>query len=161
MSFLPRACAGPACIAGVLVGACGSSGSNGTFTVDFPSVAAAVATDYVQVAAFDGTDPSACTTLVVEARSQQTLPSAVAETSPASPCALENGAVSLSDLKSGAYAFLAIGVRQGQNFVLGCEEATIGSGGATVNIELTLFDNLVSVPATTCQRLSQHCSGGC
>jgi hypothetical protein len=147
--------------AGAVAAACGSSESNGTFTVDFPSVAAAVATDSVQVAAFDGTDPAACTTLVVEARSQQTLASPVAETPPATPCALENGAVSLSDLKSGTYAFLAIGVRQGQNFVIGCQEATVGSSAPAVNIELTLFDNLVSVPATSCQRLSEHCSGGC
>ncbi len=146
---------------GAVTLACSSSSSNGSFTVDFPSVAAAVATDSLQVAAFDGSDPSACTTLVVEERSKQTIPSPIAVTPPASPCALESGAVSLSGLKSGAYAFLAIGLRQGQNFVIGCQEATVGSSAPGVNIELTLFDNLVSVPSSQCQRLSQHCSGGC
>jgi hypothetical protein len=147
------------CPLGVLVASCGSSSSNGTFTLDFPSVAAAVATDTVQIGAFDGSDPAACTTLVVQARSQQTLPSVLSETS-ASPCALASGGGSLA-LKSGTYAFMAIGLRQGQNFVIGCQEATIGSSGGTVNIELTLFDNLVSVPPTGCQSLSPHCSGKC
>jgi hypothetical protein len=148
------------CVAGVALVACSSSSGKGNFTLDFPSTAAAVATDAVQVYAFDGSDPSACTTLVVQTRSQQTLPAVINETSPASPCALASGGGSL-ELNAGTYALLAIGVHQGKNFVIGCGLGGVNSAGGSVTIEMTLFDNTVSVPATSCQRLSQHCSGSC
>ena len=148
------------CAGGALGVACGSSGGSGSFTLDFPSTAVAVATDAVQVQVYDGSDPNACTALIILARSQQAFPPLVTQTSISSPCALVGGGGSLS-LKEGNYAFFAIGQHQGQNFVLGCQVGGVNSGGGSVNIELELFANTVAIPATTCAHLSQHCSGGC
>src|SRR5688572_1164674 len=66
-------------VVAVLGGAasCGPAGEL-RYQVVFPSEAAAVQSDEIEVAAFDGTAPSVCLDLVERARTRQALPTALA-----------------------------------------------------------------------------------
>jgi hypothetical protein len=153
----------PMALGGLLVAAACSSPKpvGGSFTVDFPSTAAAVATDNVQVFAFPFTTPDTCQTLFEERRSKQPPATGpIAESAVLSPCDLLAGKGTVA-LGFGNYAFLGVGQRGGSDFLIGCAAQAISDSNSNVVIPLTLASNQVSVPTTMCTALSQHCAGGC
>jgi hypothetical protein len=172
-----------ACFALVPALACGSGGDTtpGSFTVDFPTVAAGVATmsitTGVQVFAFatsasgalDGAAGEACQGLIEQSvtNSQQTGMAATFTTKPVatsallSPCDLLAGKGSVP-VPYGTYAFLAVAASSsGPDLLVGCAEQTISSTNTAVVIPLTLVNAKTAVPVTKCTTLSEACSGGC
>jgi hypothetical protein len=144
--------------------ACSSSGSDGggTYTLAFPSTAAAVAADGVQVLVFDASDAGAtfCTDLVVARRSSQALPKALVESKVVTPCDMVAGLGQVT-IPFGLRAVLAVAQKGGQDYLIGCALQQVGSGDAQVPVQLALASTTVTVPATTCASLSDHCGGRC
>ena len=155
--------------------ACGSGGDTtpGTFAVDFPTVAAGVAviksTTGVGLQVFatsatgavDGAAGGGCEALITQALSGMVTSKVIAQTSaPISPCDLLAGKGSLP-VAYGTYAFLAVAQSSEQKVLLvGCAEQTISSTNTNVVIPMTLVNETMSVPATTCTSLSQACPSG-
>src|SRR6185312_3350686 len=113
----------------------------GCYDITFPSPAAAVATDTIQVIVFDasGDAGNLCFSLVEKRKSHQDLPGALQTGQPTATCSLMgSGDAGASgghiDLPYGAYAFLAIGQRQGQDFMLGCALGTFTESASDVSI---------------------------
>lgn len=155
-------------VAALLVAACGGGEgdpSTGTYTVQFPSTAAAVATDSVQLFVFDvdANNPSARTTIcqdLLQSRKRHDPMSAVVENPPVSTCELLRGAKPIA-VPYGEHAVLAVGARHGADFLMGCTVQTFGDGNAPVAIPLALADITVAVPATACNSVSDFCARAC
>ena len=136
------------------------------YTITFPSTAAAVATESVQVFVFDTTDPAnTCAQLIVKRKSNVDLPQALASSPSLTPCALEQdvdgsagGAVTIP---FGPVAVLVVATREGKDFLLGCTNATVSGTSDAVNVSLSLASSSVSVPVSTCADLSLHCATKC
>ncbi len=148
-----------------LVVACSAEGtpSNGTYTVNFPSVAAAVATDTVQVVVIDakGQDPnSLCAELILKVKSNQDLGPKVVTGPALGPCDLAAGAKALT-IPYGDKAIVALGQSGGVTLLAGCVEETVGAGNLPVSISLGIVNTSASVKSTTCTRLSDFCSQKC
>ncbi len=144
--------------------------SRGTYTVQFPSTAAAVATDFVQLLVFDVKSPDQRAGLCEELISARlTTPASLSPSVPASPAA--NICEMLAGRKPvkipyGEHALLAIAQRknaQGQveDFLIGCAIMTIGNGDAPLSIPVRLVSVNVPVPATTCGSVGEYCAGKC
>jgi hypothetical protein len=150
----------------LLLAACGSkqaaSPSTGSYTISFPSTAAAVATETVKVYVFDAADGGAslCPSLVLARRSNQALPTVVLEAAPVSPCDLAAGQGQVT-IPYGARAILAVAQKGGTDFLVGCAIENIGEGSTQVPVQLALSSTTVDVPATTCASLGDHCGGRC
>jgi hypothetical protein len=156
---------GPPAALAALAGAPACSDDDGgevvtiPYAIGFPSVAAAVAADEVQVGAYPDAGESTCLSLVQKRRSQQVLPAPVAPPVSIAPCdvadapAIETGV--------GRVALLAVARRQGADFLIGCAVQDVARGVAPASIPLALFSNAVAVPATACTTLSSHCGGAC
>jgi hypothetical protein len=137
--------------------------SQGSFTLAFPSTAAAVTTDSVQILVFevpDGGVAGICPSLLERRRSKQQLPPRLFELPPTSPCDLLGGKARL-DLAYGVRAILAVGLRAGEDYLIGCAVEPVGDGDAPVPITLTTFSSTVTVAPTECQQLSQKCQRQC
>jgi len=154
-------------LSSVLVAACASKQSadpsTGTYTVAFPSTAAAVATDTVKVIAFDVADAGSaliCADLVLARRSNQALPTPVAESKEISPCDLASGKGQLT-LTYGPRAVLAVAQKSGVDYLIGCAVENVGEGSEQVPVQLALASATVVVPPTTCTTLSDHCGNHC
>ncbi len=141
---------------------CGSGPPvGGTFTVDFPTVADAVATDTVQVFVYTYGSSTSCQALFEARATTQTSPAnSVAETATTSPCNLSEGMGALS-VPFGSYSFLAVGQAGGTDLLLGCAAQTISDTNSVVSIPLTLETNTTAVPSTSCASLSSFCSKDC
>jgi hypothetical protein len=148
-------------------GACSSkeatAPSGGSYTITFPSTAAAVATDTVEVLVFDVADAGPadiCPTLMSARRSNQSLPAALVDATPTSPCDLAagRGAVTVS---YGVRAVLAIAKKGTSDYLLGCAIQNIGEGSTQVPVQLALATTALTVPPTTCASLSDHCANKC
>jgi hypothetical protein len=155
--------------------ACGSGGDTtpGTFAVDFPTVAAGVAviksTTGVGVQVFatsptgtvDGSAGGGCQALITQALNGTVMEKIIAQTpTPVSPCDLLAGKGSLP-VAYGTYAFLAVAQSSAQKVLLvGCAEQTISSTNTNVVIPMTLVNETMSVPVTTCTSLEQACPSG-
>ena len=144
---------------------CSSSGdpSSGSYVVTFPSTAAAVATDSVVVLVFDvpvqqlGTF---CQDVVRKRRNKEDLPRAIAETAQITPCDLNGGKGPLS-VSYGTRAVLAVGSRGGQDFLIGCAVQEVAEGSQPVPVDITLVNQMVTVPQTSCVKFTDHCAGKC
>jgi hypothetical protein len=145
----------------------------GSITVTFPSVSAAVATDSLQLEVFDAPDPSTCLDLVEKRKTGQELPPPLLERLPVPTCTfLDNKAAPL-EVGYGRRAFLVVGVgcaraagagvgeRPAQPCLIGCALQGVGNAKIVVDVPLTLFSNTVDIPTTTCTQLSVKCKGGC
>ncbi len=157
-------------VAFVAVTACASNNdpSGGTFTVEFPSTAAAIATDYVQVLVFDVKSPTQRAGLCQELiTARLTSPASLAPSIPPvvqNICEILNGKKPLTS-PYGEHAVVAIAQRtdgnnQIQDFMIGCAIMTIGDGDAPLPIPLKLVSVRVGVPATTCSSVSERCRPG-
>lgn len=148
---------------GVVACSAEASPSNGTYTVNFPSVAAAVAVDSLQVFVFDakGQDPNAvCSELILKVKSNQDLGVKQVTGPVLGPCDLAAGAKPIT-IPYGEKAIMAIGQAGGVTLLAGCVEETVGSGNLPVSISLGIVNTSASVKATTCTKLSDFCSGKC
>jgi hypothetical protein len=151
--------------AAILIVACGSTEGTINYTVNFPSVAAAVETDSVQLYVFDmaGQDPkSFCEQLVLQVKSNQDLPTkGRLVTGPAiTPCNLAAGAQPIS-MTYGDRALLAVGTQGGMTTVAGCTVETVGQGTLPVSISLGVVNTAVAVKPSGCSKLSDFCAGRC
>lgn len=147
-----------------------SSPSKGTYTVQFPSTAAAVATDFVQVLVFDVTDAnraSLCPELV-EARITDpgSLKPSVTPPAPAANiCEMRAGRKPVT-IPYGEHALLAIAQRKDRgdvvkDFMIGCTIMTVGEGDAPVAIPVRLISVNQPVPQTTCGSVGEYCDNKC
>jgi hypothetical protein len=134
------------------------------YNVTFPSTAAAVAADGLEIHVFDAAEADlagdVCASLVVRRRSDQDLPAALVARTDLTPCALHAGQGTLS-VSYGSRAFLVVAQRARQDFLIGCAYVDLSATTAPVEIPLALFATTIAVPATTCASLSDHCAGGC
>jgi hypothetical protein len=141
---------------------CGSGPPvGGSFTVDFPTIGDAVATDTVQVFAYAYGTATSCQALF-EARMTTSMspPGSVAETPPTSPCELRQGMGTLA-IPFGSYSFLAVGQAGGSDLFIGCAAQVISDVNSVVAIPLTLASNMTPVRPTSCESLASFCSKGC
>jgi hypothetical protein len=158
-------------VAGLVAGlGCGSAGdvATGTFTIQFPSTAAAIAvakhTQGVQVFAYSVSafgDASAevagaCQTLVEQSRTNNLTAIPIAKSEVVTPCDLMAGKGTVA-LAYGSYAFLAVVKSSGNDYLVGCAEQTITSTNTVVTILMTLASSTEMVPTTSCTSLSQAC----
>lgn len=144
--------------------------SGGTYTVQFPSTAAAVATDFVQILVFEVKTPQDRASLcqdVITAR--LTTPGSLEPSVPPAPaaniCEMRAGAKSVT-IPYGEHAILAIAQRkdrqdQLRDFLIGCAIMTVGAGDAPLPIPLRLVSVSAPVPATTCGSVGEFCEGQC
>jgi hypothetical protein len=163
-AFLATASVVVACSSGTTTKYIEAGPTSGTYTITFPSTAAAVATDTVQVLVFDaGTSDSGniCFELITKRKSNQQLPTPIVTTAPTTPCDLELNGAGAVTIPFGNVAVLVAAQRQGTDFLLGCAVQSLSSDNPTVNVSLTLAGAGVSVPPSTCTNLSPHCKGNC
>lgn len=144
--------------------------TEGSYTVVFPSTAAAVATDVVQVLVFDVTSAaersSLCQDLVT---TRLTRPGSLARS--AAPVPSANICEMLAGQKSvtvdyGEKALLVVAQRKDErdqlvDFLLGCAVMTIGRGDAPLPIPLRLVSVDAPVPSTSCGSVGEFCAGRC
>jgi len=165
---MPRAFAVAACSSLVAITmACSSTEPPsapiaGSYTIEFPSLAAAVAVDTVQVFVFAETADasSACNALLETRRSGGALPATILPSDPVALCALDEGGGALS-LEFGTYAVLIAAESSGTDVLLGCALQTLSAGAPDVDVHVTPASASVTVPATTCTSLLDHCNRKC
>lgn len=132
------------------------------YTVAFPSIAAAVAADELQIGAYPDEGASTCLSLVQKRRTQQALPTPVSPPVTVAPCGVQAGGDGAAiEAALGRVALLVVARRQGTDFLIGCTEQEIVDNVEPVRIPLTLFSNTVVVPPTECDSLSSRCGGAC
>ncbi len=137
--------------------------SAGTYAIVFPSTAAAVSADSVKVFVFDAADSGVdrlCPNLVIARRSNQALPSPLAESRTTPPCDLVLGKGQIT-VSYGVRAILAVAQKEGADYLIGCAVQNVAEGSAQVPVQLALASSTVSVPPTTCATLTDHCSNRC
>ncbi len=154
-----------ACLVGlVCLAACGEGApSKGSYSLVFPSVAAAVAADSVRVLVFDAPADKHATLCADLLQLQKTrgLPKALVEGAPTRVCDAQSGTGAELAVGYGDRAFLAVASRQGADFLVGCAIENVGAGDAPAKVFLAPASTKVIVPPTTCTTLSDACSGRC
>lgn len=140
--------------------------SKGTYTIAFPSTAAAVATDFVQVLVFDtaGKDKgSLCQDLITQRATapDDLIPSVNPPERPVNICAMLAGRLPVN-VPYGEHALLAIAQRkdaqdQSKDFMIGCAIMTIGDGDAPIPIPVRLVNVSTPVPPTKCGSVGEFC----
>jgi hypothetical protein len=142
---------------GFAVAACSASSADPValrYSVEFPSKAAAVATERVQVFAFPGRlDCAALVAGYGPPPSWEVQPAA--QTSAVSPCALGSAQISLP---FGDYTLLAVGSAGATELLIGCAPQTLNAKTEVVPVSLALFDFSRPIPATDCS-LADKCAG--
>lgn len=149
---------------GIVTGAlaCGSSTADptrGEYNVEFPSTAAAVATDALILRVFDAPAQDACQDLVHRIRTRQSIPDPLVEAPRGAPCA--PAPLEPIDVSYGKRAFLVIGQRQGQDLLIGCAVQDVFENSPPPTVTLALIDSGVRVEPTQCVALSDRCAGRC
>ena len=144
--------------------------SKGSYTVQFPSTAAAVATDFVQILVFEVNKPedraNICQELITtRLTTPASLTPSVRPASAANICEMRAGFKAVT-VPYGEHALLAIAQRkdrqdQVKDFMIGCAIMTIGDGDAPLPIPVRLVSVNVPVPATTCGSVGEYCDGKC
>ena len=132
----------------------------GAYTVQFPSTAAAVATETVEVYVFDQSGGE-CFSLVQKRQSHQVLPTPLITSSPVKPCDIENAGAGAVTVPFGKVSVLAVAVRKNADFLIGCTDANVNEASANVIVSLALASTSVSVPTTACTELQAHCASTC
>jgi hypothetical protein len=144
--------------------------SKGNYVVQFPSTAAAVATDFVQILVFDVKSPAdragLCQDLITERlTSPDTLEPSVPPAPAANICEMRAGRKPVT-IPYGEHALLAIAQRkdrtdQVKDFLIGCAIMTVGEGDAPLPILVRLVSINAPVPTTTCGSVGEYCEGKC
>lgn len=134
-----------------------------SYALDFPSEAAAIATESVTVYLFPSTVGD-CLSLI-EARTFGKDMPAGAQTATATVCELRGGA-QRAQVASEADEVTILAVAQRvdggslRDFLIGCTKQR-ASEPETLPVPLTFIDYQQSVPATACPTLSSRCDGLC
>lgn len=152
----------------VVVGCAESDPTGGAYTVAFPSTAAAVATDSVQIFVFDVTDQNRASICLQVITTRSAAPGTLAPTQTAAPvniCEMNLGQKPIT-FAYGEHAILAVGQRkdaQGslQDFLIGCAVMTIGEGDAPLPIPVHLVSAGTPVPVTKCGSVGEFCGNRC
>ncbi len=138
--------------------------SGGTYSVQFPSTAAAVATDTVQLLFFDlpKTQPerTAFCLNLTQARKRKDPQKPAFQNAPVNICEMLQGRKPVT-IPYGEKAVLAVAQRRGGDFMLGCSIQTFGRGDAPLPIALALVDVGNFVPDTTCSSVGDFCTLKC
>ena len=123
------------------------------YTVTFPSTAAAVATDTVQLLVFDVPSGRRATGLLPDAhpgaQAQGRRRSRSLQNAPVNICEMLGGRKPIT-IPYGEKAVLAVAQRKAEDFISGCVIQTFGDGDAPLDIDLALVDVSNAVPDTTC-----------
>lgn len=141
---------------------------NETYRVTFPSNAAAVAAETLQVFVFDaaaaGTD---CASLLLKRKSGSDLGTPLATTDSLLMCdvfsgeAVDGGTKGvLPTLTFGSRAFLAVTQRTGKDFFIGCATTNVAADSPPIDLTLGPANATVTVPATSCT-LQTKCAHTC
>lgn len=135
--------------------------SAGSYTLKFPSTAAAVATDTVQLFVFEVPAAPAeragfCQTLI-QARKRKDPQRALTSNQPVNICELLLGRKPIT-VDYGDRAILALAQRKGADFMIGCTLQTLGDGDALTPIDLGLIDVGNPVPETNCNSVGDFCA---
>lgn len=133
----------------------------GDYELVFPSTAAAVATDVVQLDVYPAKTQRACQDLFEMRQSGQALPRPIRSSGAVATCDVLEGKRGRLELDFGLAAFLAVGARDGKDFLIGCEVQFVGPDSPLPRVHLTLADVGSPVPPTSCTRLSQFCAKQC
>lgn len=140
------------------------SPSLGTYTIQFPSTAAAVATDTVQLLLFDlpktQSDRTAFCATLIQARKRKDLQKPALLNQSVNICEMSQGRRPIT-IPYGERAVLAIAQRRGIDFMVGCAIQTFGQGDAPLPIAMSLVDVGNAVPDTTCSTVSDFCTLKC
>lgn len=155
------ACAVPFAAAVLGCNAAADGPSPGTYTLNFPSTAAAVATDTVQLFVFDAPKTPAarsgfCQELI-QARKRKEPQRPVTSNQPVNICELLQGRKPIT-IDYGDRAILALAQRRGVDFMIGCTLQTLGDGDAPIPIDLGLLDVGNPVPDTDCSSVGDFCA---
>ena len=162
---LARSLAAAVCALSVVACTAASKGpSTGTYSVAFPSTAAAVATDTVQLLVFEvpaAPDQRAdfCLTLI-QGRKRQDPQKPILLNAPVNICEMLGGRKPFT-IPYGEKAVLAVAKRKMNDFLIGCSIETFGDGDAPLEIDLALVDVGVAVPDTPCATVSDFCTQKC
>ena len=133
----------------------------GTINVTFPSVHAAIASDTLELHVFDASSPDTCIDLVQKRRTGQVLPKGLIDRTPVPTCDFLAGKSTPLDIAYGRRAFLVVAQRQAQDLLIGCTIQGVGDAPILVDVALITKDAMTSVPASSCVKLSDYCSGAC
>jgi hypothetical protein len=138
--------------------------SPGTYSVSFPSTAAAVATDTVQLLVFEvpksGEDRNDFCLTLIQGRKRQDPQKPILQNTPVNICEMLGGRKPIT-IPYGEKAVLAVAKRKMNDFLIGCSIQTFGDGDAPLDIDLALVDVGVSVPDTPCATVGDFCSQKC
>jgi hypothetical protein len=145
--------------------------TSGTYTVEFPSTAAAVATDFVQILIFDVAPQDRarrCGDLIAgRLGDPASLEPAVDPAPAANICEMRAGRKPVT-VPHGEHALLAIGQRKSsadekklEDFLIGCAIMTIGDGNAPLPIPVRLVSVDRPVPPTACTSVTDYCDDKC
>jgi hypothetical protein len=143
-----------------LVACSTASPTQGTYALQFPSTAAAIATDRMQVQVFEAKDETTCAALLSARRSGQPLPATpIAETSVKLCTAFAGAGIRALDVGYGRRAFLVLGQRSKEpvDFLVGCTVDYVASDSPPVSIFLSLVSPDTPVPATDCPSIDAFC----
>jgi len=137
---------------------------SGGLTVSFPSTAAAIASDTLELHVLDGSDPNACLAAIQARQKNQPLAKPLLSINAQSTCNFLANAGAPFDVGYGVRAFLVVAQRAPTaggtlaDFMIGCALAGVGDVSNQVDVSLTVVDDLASVPAfTKCSTLSDRC----
>ncbi len=154
-------------VLGALLLACSASEeapSTGTYTLQFPSTAAAVATDTVQLLFFDVLPTPAERTAqcanIIQARKRKDPQKPAFQNTSVNICELALGKKPVT-IPYGEHVVFAIAVRTNEDFMVGCNIQTFGQGNAPLPIAMSLVDVSNPVPDTTCGSVSDFCGKKC
>jgi hypothetical protein len=135
-----------------------------SYTLKFPSVEAAIASEQVQVLVFDApTDPAAraadCNEKIARRLRRDPI-TPIQASEPVSMCEMFLRKPRF-EVPFGEKVIFAITQKRGQDFLLGCALQTLGDGDAPVPITLSLADIANPVPLTECATVSDFCASKC
>lgn len=144
--------------------------SKGVYTVQFPSTAAAVATDFVQILVFeiknDQERSRLCEDLIAARLTDPAALEPSVDPAPAANvCEMHAGTKPIV-VPYGEHALLAVAQKKDEHdrlkdFMIGCATMTIGDGDAPRPIFVRLVSVNQPVPATRCGSVSEYCEGRC
>ncbi|MBX3187880.1 MAG: hypothetical protein KF819_12730 [Labilithrix sp.] len=139
--------------------------SEGKYTVRFPSTAAAVATDTVQLYFYAVPTKLAdrnnfCQSLLQARKRGDNSIRPIGQNPPVNLCEMFKG-VKPVVVGYGEKAVLGIGRRGADDFLVGCVIQTYGAGDAPLDLDLALVDVGLPVPTTDCTSVSQACEARC
>lgn len=144
--------------------------SKGTYSLQFPSTAAAVATESVQVLVFEVKTPEEragiCQDLIIARRTRpESLEPVVPPPASANVCEMLLGRRPVI-VPYGEHALLAIAQRQDErgelrDFLIGCAVMTIGDGDPPLPIALKLVSVNAPIPPTNCATVGDYCASKC